>query len=214
MIERTRPERPPYVPRWLLPTVLGAFVLSVVVIAVIVVTGMRGQVEVPDVVGLDESVARVRLAQAGLGMEIGERPFDASEPGTVLDQAPPAGSSLSHGDAVVLVVSEGTEEFPMPDLVGLSIRIAKAQLESRGLTIKIETVESDAPSDTVIATNPSPGATLRSTDIVRLTVAQAPDASNALLPFALTGASFVIDPTVVPGAKVDITMEIARRLRS
>lgn len=102
----------------------------------------------------------------------------------------------------------------MPDVVGLSVRIARAQLEGRGLTVKIEAVESDQPSDTVLATNPAPGATVRSTDLVRLSVATAPDASNALVPFELTGALFVIDPVAAPGETSDITMEITRRLRA
>lgn len=214
MIDRIRPERPPYVARWLLPAAIGLLAVLVIAGIFLVTASARAEVAIPDVVGLDESVARVRLAQAGLEMRVGERSFDASDPGTVLDQSPAGGATASRGDFITLVVSEGTEEFEMPDVVGLSARIAKAQLEGRGLSVKIEPVESDQPSDTVIATNPSPGATVRSTDLVRLSVATPPDASTALVPFALTGALFVIDPVSAPGESIDITMEVTRRLRA
>ncbi|PKQ10327.1 MAG: hypothetical protein CVT69_00365 [Actinobacteria bacterium HGW-Actinobacteria-9] len=214
MIDRIRPERPPYVARWIWPTVLGILGALVVAGVLFATVNARAQLEVPDVVGLDEAVARVRLAQAGFEMRIGERSFDAAERGTVLDQSPAAGSTALRGDAITLVVSEGTEEFEMPDVVGLSVRIARAQLEGRGLKVRIEAVESDQPSDTVLATNPSPGQTVRSTDLVRLSVASAPDASNALVPFALTGALFVIDPVSAPDEASDITMEVTRRLRA
>lgn len=214
MIDRIRPERPPYVARWVWPAVIVTMAVLVIAGIAVATTSARSEVAVPDVVGLDESVAKVRLAQAGLEMRVGERSFDASDPGTVLDQSPVGGATASRGDFITLVVSEGTEEFEMPDVVGLSARIAKAQLEGRGLSVKIEAVESDAPSDTVIATNPSPGATVRSTDLVRLSVATPPDASTALVPFALTGAMFVIDPVSAPGEPSDITMEVTRRLRA
>ncbi|MHB9004325.1 MAG: PASTA domain-containing protein [Coriobacteriia bacterium] len=214
MIDRIRPQRPPYLPRWLAPAVIVALAALVVAGVLLATTSARSGVEVPDVVGLNEAVARVRLAQAGFTMQVGERPFNAAPPGTVLDQAPAAGATATRGAAIVLVVSEGTEEFEMPDVVGLSARIARAQLEGRGLTVKIEAVESDQPSDTVLATNPAPGATVRSTDLVRLSVATAPDASNALVPFALTGALFVIDPVSASGQASDVTMEVTRRLRA
>lgn len=214
MIERTRPERPPYIPRWLLPTVLVVLGLLVVAGAIVGVRSVQNRVEVPIVVGLTESVATVRLAQAGLETSVVERPFDASPAGTVLEQSPAEGQIVARGDTIALVVSEGTEEFEMPDVVGSSVRVVRAQLEAKGVTIKIEEIESEAPSDTVLATNPSAGATLRTTDIVRLTVAKAPDASTALVPYALTGATLIIDPgPPVPGA-TDVTLEVARRLRS
>jgi len=112
------------------------------------------------------------------------------------------------------VVSAGTEEFTMPDVTGLALRIARVQLEERGLEVRIDEVDSDAPEGTVIASNPAPGATVRSTDMVRLTVAKAGDGSDALLPYKLEGTVVAIDPTVVPAGTHDATMEVARRLRS
>lgn len=214
MIDRERPERPPYIPTWVLPAVGAVVAVFILAAGLVLWLSVRAEVVVPDVVGVDEAVAEVRLAQAGLTIEVTERPFDASEVGTVLDQDPPAGESLKEGEAVRLVVSAGTEEFSMPDVIGLSVRIARVQLEERGLTVRIDEVDSDAPEDTVISSNPSPGARLRSSDMVRLTVAKKSDASDALLPYKLAGTVVAIDPTAVPAGAKDATMEVARRLRA
>lgn len=214
MIERERPERPPYVPTWVKPTIAGLAAVIVLAIGLTLWLTARSEVVVPQVVGVDESVAEVRLAQVGLTMEVVERPFDASEAGTVLEQDPEPGGSLREGEAVKLVVSAGTEEFEMPDVVGLALRIAQTQLEERGLTVRIDEVESDAASGTVISTNPAPGATVRSTDMVRLTVAKSGTGADALLPFKLDGTVIALDPTFVSAGTVDAPMEVARRLRS
>jgi len=214
MIERQRPERPPYVPTWVVPAVAAVAAVALLVVGVTLWLGARAEVAVPQLVGLDESVAEVRLAQAGLTMVVSERPFDASEAGTVLDQEPTPGATVREGDSVSVVVSAGTEEFTMPDVIGIALRIAQVQLEERGLEVRIDEVDSDAPAGTVIATNPAPGAKVRSTDMVRLTVARVGDGSDALLPYKLEGTVVAIDPTVVAAGTQDATMEVARRLRS
>lgn len=218
MIERERPQRPPFVPAWVVPTIVGVLALLVFGVGLVLWLNARSAVTVPSVVGDDEAVARVTLAQAGLAMQVTERPFDASDAGTVLAQSPVPGATLHKGDVVNLTVSAGTEEFALPDVIGLPYKLAEARLKDRGLVVKIDRVESDAPKDTVIATNPSPGATVRTTDYVRMTVASSPDASSALLPYNLQGAVFVIDPGVYPSelasGTVDAPLDVARRLRS
>ncbi len=214
MINRERPQRRPFVPRRvaiiLLAVLLGALTLAV---AIPLLTA-RAPVDVPDLIGVSEAEALVRLAQDELLAEVTERPFDPSPAGTVLNQEPTAGSSLIEGDTVLLVVSAGSEEFVMPDVVGVSVRVARAQLEQRGLTVRIDPVESEAPKDTVLASNPAPGATVRTSDIVRLTIAAEGSATDALLPYSLQGLTFVIDPSAVPSGTIDVSMEVARRLQS
>jgi hypothetical protein len=214
MVERERPPRKRLVPRQVyLYTGIAAVVVLLVVLAMNFTT-TRAAVTVPDIIGLEESVASVRLTQLGLIGEVTEELFDPSDAGTVLDQDPPPGTELPGGSVVRLTVSAGTEEFPLPDVIGVNIRVARAQLEERGLVIKIDTIESDATSDTVIMSNPSPGATVRTSDIVRLTVSGQTSASPALMPYGLENTSFAIDPSLVADDAVDAPAEVARRLRS
>lgn len=212
MIERQRPIRRPFVPRQVVIGIAAAIVLLVAVVALVLFLSGRALAEVPDVVGLDEDVARVTLAQAGFEMTVTERPFDRSSEGTVLGQSPESGSMLREGESVALIVSAGTEEVELPDVTGLASRVARAQLEQLGLVVRLTPMESEAPSDTVLAQNPSPGAVVHTASIVNLTVAAESAASAALLPYSLTGSTFVIDPSFVDGVEVDVAMEVARRL--
>ena len=214
LIQRDRSRRRPLVPRGL---ILAAFAVIALVSAAVwigtwYVTGLA--VEVPDVTSVPEGVARTRLAQAGLSVSTVERRFDVEPPGTVLSQAPPGGTRLSRGDSVALVVSAGTEEFVMPDVIGQGINVARAQLEQRGLVVRIEAVDSPEAPDTVLETIPAPGTTVRTSDIVRIRIASEGGVSSALLPFSLQGALFVLDPAPAPDQDVDVPLEVARRLRS
>ncbi|MBB6636568.1 Stk1 family PASTA domain-containing Ser/Thr kinase [Cohnella thailandensis] len=61
---------------------------------------------------------------------------DESEAGTVLKQEPAAGANFDPDkDTIKLTVSEGLEEFPMPDLTGLTLDEAKAKLKENDLNL-------------------------------------------------------------------------------
>lgn len=102
----------------------------------------------------------------------------------------------------------------MPDVVGKGVNVARAQLEQSGLVVRIETVDSDLPRDTVLETIPAPRAIVRTSDIVRVRVAAPYEPSDLLMPFELRGTLFVIDPAPVPGGEGDPPLEVTRRLRS
>jgi len=214
VVERERPPRRPLISRTFIAAVLG--VTAVIALALAVATWYLSGVGilVPNVIGVQEGVARARLAQAGLSVSSVERRFDVQPEGTVLAQSPGEGARLPRGGGVALVVSAGTEEFIMPDVTGMGINVARAQLEQCGLVVRIEAVESDQPADTVLETIPSPGALVRTSDIVRVRIASDGTASQALLPFPMQGTLFVIDPAPVAGSDVEAPLEVARRLRS
>ncbi len=213
-VPRDRPERPHFIPRWVPISAVVALAVLAIVLASVMFFSERNLVDVPDVVGLTDSVATVNLTQAGLSSQIGERIFDPSPPGTVLAQEPPAGTRVTADTIVVLTVSAGTEEFIMPDVLGMPLRIAQSQLEAQGVTVRVEQEESDAAKDTVISTNPSPGATVRTGDIVRLTVAVETREDTALLPYDIEGITLALDPSPMQEGQSDVTLEVARRLRS
>ncbi|MDF1541769.1 MAG: PASTA domain-containing protein [Anaerosomatales bacterium] len=213
-VERDRPRRRPLVPRAVWAGILGVTAVLALLIAVGMwyVSGIG--ISVPDVTGVQEGVARARLAQAGLAVSTVERRFDLEPQGAVLSQNPSFGARLPRGGAVALVVSAGTEEFVMPDVIGQGINVARAQLEQAGLVVRIEAIDSEQPADTVLETVPAPGVTVRTSDVVRLRIASDGTASSALLPFALQGMVFVIDPEPIEGSEIDPPMEVSRRLRS
>lgn len=212
---RDRPERRRLIPMW----VWGAFAAAVGIIGVIVAAVMlfasSSSVTVPDVTGVALGVAESRLAQVGLSIEVEERRFSSEPVDQVLSQSPQANGELRRGDTVLVVVSGGTEEFQMPDVVGEGVALATSTLEGRGLVVRVDPIPSDLPSDTVIASTPSANSPVRTGDVVTLSVATPSGNGDVLKPYSLGGTVFVIDsPAPAEGSPSDIAMEVTRRLRS
>ncbi|MBA4370590.1 MAG: hypothetical protein C0418_03305 [Coriobacteriaceae bacterium] len=219
--ESTSPRRKALLP---VRAIVAAAVVVAVVAAVVLgamVARRPVTVTVPNVAGLDVPVARSRLAEVGLFLERGDVRFSTivARDG-VIEQSPAPGSVLEEGAVVVVVVSAGSEEFEMPDVVGLRLDAARDALAAKGLAVQVETEPSQEPSDTVLRTLPAPGSRVRTSQTVRLTVASHGAASSALLPYRLDGRSFVIDPAPMPRPSAgdtsapDVPLEVARRLRS
>lgn len=213
-LDRDRPARRPIVARWVYVAAGVVFAVVLLIVAAAVWISVSRTVTVPQVTGVSLEVARDRLEKVGLEVQVGERRFSAEPQGEVLEQTPGSGTTAAKGDKVVLVVSAGTEEVVMPDVVGDSIAIAQSALEDKGLAVVVETVASDQPSDTVLSTNPAAGAVVRSGDVVRVQVASPQLGGGSVQPYQLSGVQITVDPAPLAGQTPDITMEVARRLRA
>jgi len=213
-LDRVRPERPAVVPRWIL--ILAAALLGVLVVVGLVLFFIPrvGTVPVPKIVGLDVEVARTRLAQDNLTIQVVEHRFSTRPAGLVLVQSPAEGSKIKRSDPVRVVVSAGTEEFALPDVIGDSRLLAEGLLPTKGLDVSVETSPSEAATNTVLSTSPGPGQIVHTGDIVRVMVASAGPASDVLLPYDLHGVTIVIDPDPVAEGQSDVPLDVARRLRS
>jgi hypothetical protein len=171
-------------------------------------------VSVPSLDGLAGPTARSRLAELGLLMGRGDVRFSATvAKGSVIDQDPPAGTLVSRGAVIVVALSAGSERFVMPDVTGLQVASALAMLRGKGLATRVEHVDSRVASGTVIATLPSPGTEVSTSDVVTVRVSAGARGTALLLPFDLRGMSVVIDPAS-DGGTPDVADEVARRLRS
>lgn len=113
-------------------------------------------VPVPNAVGLSETEARDRLAEAGFAVNVVEVFSDEPE-GRVVAQNPAAGENLSPDETVRLNVSKGPGTAVVPDLVGLQRDDAEAQLADLGLEANVVEVPSDQLPGTVVAQNPTSG---------------------------------------------------------
>lgn len=213
-LERIRPERPPLVARWvwISAAVFAGFVLVGTALALVLAQASR--VAVPGVVGTDVDVARTRLEQAGLRVTVSEERFSPKPQGEVLDQEPSAGTTVGRGDEVALVVSAGTEEFAMPDVVGNGLPLARSRLEAKGLIIEVESVTSDQESDTVLATIPAPGVLVRIGDTVRVQVSSPRPPASSLQPYRLVGLVVAVDAAPSPREGSDVSLDVSRRLRA
>ena len=96
------------------------------------------QVEVPDIVGQEERVATLRLRRVGLNVGVTARlPYGKAAEGTVVAQDPPAHAQGIAQPSINLLVGAADDDAPdgfvMPDLTGLPIVTAQAELTAVGI---------------------------------------------------------------------------------
>lgn len=150
------------------------------------------QVDVPDTIGMDEHLAALKLRRVGLTVGTTAHLPDAKVPeGTVLAQDPPAHARGIEGPGISLLVAAPPDAvadgFLMPDLKGMTLEAAQAQLAHAGLTaappsfvdIDVPPVGTDGTSPkppvvpfTVILQQPPAGARVDSSTQVKLTIAR------------------------------------------
>jgi len=100
--------------------------------------------------------------------------FDSSEPGTILQQDPPAGTELAGLTPLNLLVSRGPEvvSFPIPDFTRIDFRQAIQLLAARDQPFRFELEDPDSTEIAGIITeqSPEPGASIMQNTPVVLTV--------------------------------------------
>ena len=148
--------------------------------------------DVPETVGKEERVAQLWLRRVGLEVGLTARlPYGAAAEGTVLAQDPPAHAQGIAQPSINLLVAAPEDDAPdgfvMPDLTGMPVVTAQAQLASVGIksaSPKFVTVPmtpmsygNAAPkppvrSGSVTAQQPPAGARILQSDTVQLTVAK------------------------------------------
>jgi len=150
------------------------------------------KVEVPDTTGHEQRIAALELRRAGLEVgEVAQLPYAKAAEGTVLAQDPPA---HAHGIerpsiGLLLAVADTTalDGFVMPNLVGLQLGSAQAQLAKVGIQSLPPTMV-DAPvapigsgnqpiaapvrPGAVVVEEPPAGSRVFQTTMVKLTVAR------------------------------------------
>jgi beta-lactam-binding protein with PASTA domain/tRNA A-37 threonylcarbamoyl transferase component Bud32 len=95
----------------------------------------------PSVSGMSYDEAKAALAAVEVGVLEGSREFDDTVPADRVLRAAPqvADTPISPGDTVLLVFSKGVDLVAIPDIIGESIRDAKAMLEDAGFAVVVDT---------------------------------------------------------------------------
>ncbi len=150
------------------------------------------KVEVPQTVGLDERMAALRLGRVGLEVGATARlPYAGAAEGTVLAQDPPArAQGIARPSINLLAAAPGDDApdgFVMPDLIGLPVVAAQAELarvgiqtaQPRFVDVPVAPVGSGNAAPTppvkpgaVTAQQPPAGARVEQSTLVTLTVAK------------------------------------------
>ena len=110
--------------------------------------------EIPAVVGLpqEEALALVDDFEWEITVDEG-RSDDYRTPGQVIRTSPSAGEDLAEGSPLLVVVSEGPEFRSVPDLSGLTLAEAQAEIERLELVAGEPVTEysEDVPAGTIIS---------------------------------------------------------------
>jgi serine/threonine-protein kinase len=118
-------------------------------------------VKVPDLYNLTPERAKQTLEAAGLSLgNQTQAPNDKVPKGQIVDQQPAAGKEAKPGSSVDVVVSSGPKQIPVPNVVGSSVEDAVQALWNAGFGYTVETVQSNQPAGTVVATDPGAGTLL------------------------------------------------------
>jgi eukaryotic-like serine/threonine-protein kinase len=133
-----------------------------------------GRAVVPQVVGLSQDEAERRLDRRGFAAAIELAPSDEVEEGIVINSDPPAGTRLTRGRAVTLVVSSGPELVRVPDVTGQSESAAIDEIEAAGLLPAASDQESAQPEGQVIEQSPDSGAQVERGSTVTIIVSSGP----------------------------------------
>jgi serine/threonine-protein kinase len=171
-------------PRGPLVALFGAVLIGVAVLVAFLVKGVLGNdsglIGTPNVIGISQQDATLRLADEGL--QVGEvtMKFDPKPAGTVVGQSPEAGFLVGKGGSVDLTVSKGLEQTIVPQIIGQSQEEAVAALKEAKLVIgQIITRDVNLPTGQVLAMQPPPGTQVAAGTKVTLVVAsgqvQVPD---------------------------------------
>ncbi|MGP3975188.1 Stk1 family PASTA domain-containing Ser/Thr kinase [Streptomyces sp. 8N114] len=124
--------------------------------AAVALTVSKGApVEVPDVVGDDQSDATDELKEAGLKVRIAsERVHSEHDKGTIARQSPTDGTRAAKGDTVTLTVSKGPDMVEVPDVEDSSEDEATSKLEQAGFQVNVRRIFF---GDTVFNQSPDSG---------------------------------------------------------
>ena len=130
---------------------------------------------VPNVVGARRTTAIKALKDAGFKVKLVRQFSDAVRADRVIAQSPSAESSVEQGRTVQIMVSKGSEQVAVPDVVGKSEDDARATLESAGFDVAVRRRESaDEKSGAVLAQTPGAGENAPNGSRVTITVAEQP----------------------------------------
>jgi serine/threonine-protein kinase len=111
---------------------------------------------VPNVIGLREQQAQIRIQDRDL--EALSRSAQSDRPtGVVFAEKPGAGTQLGKGQTVTIFVSSG--RLAVPDVAALPLADAQQKLQARGVEAEIKRVASTKPKGIVLEQDPAAGVT-------------------------------------------------------
>jgi serine/threonine-protein kinase len=134
------------------------------------------KIPVPDISGLESTLAQSLVMAAGLVVSRVESVQAAPAPGLAMMTRPPAGTALAPGAGLTLVVSRGAPTIAVPDLLGMASADARSRLELEGLQLGTVTRRrtAEASPGIVVGQRPAAGTLAAPGTVIDIVVARSP----------------------------------------
>ena len=164
-----------------LSIIAGVIVLALIsVFFIIPALTAEKDVKVPDVSGMTVSKAEDTLEDAGLTVnsKIKEISSEDVKKNRIIRTDPRSGSTVKEGTRVTLYKSTGVKTYELENYVNMDVDEVKGILEEMGLVVKIQEIEPDSTTCSVIGQNLvisqslDEGSEVKSGDDITLTVLQ------------------------------------------
>ena len=146
---------------------------------------------IPNLSGMTSEQAEKALKDAGLKAQYAGNEASDADKDTVSRQDPAAGKEVDEGTTVKYWISTGPEDTSVPNVVGSDQASAKAQLESAGFTVQVETGDySDKYGEGIVMSQSPNGGKLEKGGTVTITISQGqdPEKNKVTVP-SVTGMS-------------------------
>lgn len=181
---------------WIVKNILLALLVVAVLvggasIALNAITGHNKELIVPDITDMRVKDAEFEAHQAGMRTEVVDSVYvKRLKRGYVYKQNPAPGSKVKKGRRIMLTINAVTpKKVSMPNLVGYSMRQAKAELNTRGLVLGKLMYVSDMATNNVLRQmhgnmEIEPGTPIESESVIDLVVGLNPDDNMTSVPDA------------------------------
>lgn len=172
---------------WIVRNLLICVILVVVMVVgamvfLNVVTKHNQELVVPDFSNMTVPEAEALASQSGMRVEVTDSVFvKRMKKGAVRDQNPAPGAKVKEGRRILLIINAmDSKKVTVPDLVGLSMRQAIAELQSRGLVLGNLIYVEDMATNNVLRQlrgnrEIDPGTSVDSETVIDLVVGLNPD---------------------------------------
>ena len=137
----------------------------------LIVSAGPAPISVPDVTGLDQSDATQKLVAAGFRVSKTTEPSRTVALNRVIRTQPGPGQPAPKDSTITIVVSSGTKQTQVPDVVGMNQSAAVSALDAAGFQANVsQAVSTGANIGKVISQSPAAGTTADDGSAVTITV--------------------------------------------
>lgn len=158
-----------------------AAALVLIIAGIILLVANPFSKTVPDLVNMTIEAAENEAHRHGYSIEYEYTYSDTVPRDTVISQLPSAGEELDKHEKIKISVSMGATggKIEVPDVKGLALEEAKAEIEALMLICDVEFVESNKDAGVVIRQTPSKGTHMNPAGKVKLYVSSGPEETPA-----------------------------------